>query len=33
MRQVNRSIIRERHAIPKIEDILTEFHRPIDFSK
>ena len=33
MRQANRAVIRERHIIPKIEDILTELHGATIFSK
>ena len=33
MREANRAIIRERHAIPKIEDLLTELHGATVFSK
>ena len=33
MRQVNQAIIRERHVIPKIEDILTELHGAKYFTK
>ena len=33
MRQANKAIIRERHIIPKIENILTELHGATYFSK
>ena len=33
MRQLNQAIIRERHVIPKIEDILTELHGAKYFTK
>ena len=33
MRKANEAIIRERHAIPKIEDILPELHGACVFSK
>ena len=33
MRQANKAIIRERHIIPKIKDILTELHGTNYFSK
>ena len=33
MRQANKAIIRERHIILKIEDILTELHGAKYFSK
>ena len=33
MRQANRAVIRERHVIPKIENILTELHGATVFQK
>ena len=33
MRQANKAIIRKRHIIPKIEDVLTERHGAKYFSK
>lgn len=33
MRHVNEAIVRERHVMPKIKDILTEPHQPKTFSK
>lgn len=33
MRHVNEAIVRERHVMPKIKDILTEPHQPKAFSK
>ena len=33
MRRANEAIIRERHIIPKVEDILTELHGAKYFSK
>ena len=33
MRKANTAIIRERHVIPKIDDILTELHGACLFSK
>ena len=33
MRQANKAIVRERHGIPKIEDIFPELHGVCVFSK
>ena len=33
MRKANEAIIREKHVIPKIDDVLTEFHGAKYFSE